>query len=88
MIYLNVADAGPRGIADGDRVRVANDRGAFQCRAVVSDDARPGVVVAPMGWWNSDYEGGVSPQVATPQRLTRLGEAPTFNDCRVEVARV
>jgi hypothetical protein len=41
-----------------------------------------------MGWWNTDYEGGVSPQVATPQLLTRLGEAPTFNDCRVEVARV
>ena len=88
MVYLNRADAAARGIADGDQVRVANDRGAFQCRAVVSDEARAGVVVAPMGWWNGDYANGVSPQAATPQLLTRLGEAPTFNDCRVEVARV
>jgi anaerobic selenocysteine-containing dehydrogenase len=88
MVYLNVADATPRGIADGDQVRVANDRGAFQCRVVVSDEARPGVVVAPMGWWNTDYANGASPQAATPQLLTRLGEAPTFNDCRVEVARI
>jgi hypothetical protein len=45
-------------------------------------------VVAPMGWWNSDYQNGVSPQAATPQLLTGLGQAPTFNDCRVEVMRV
>jgi anaerobic selenocysteine-containing dehydrogenase len=87
-VYLNATDAAPRGISDGDQVRVANDRGAFQCTVIVSDEARPGVVVAPMGWWNTDYEGGVSPQVTTPQLLTRLGDAPTFNDCRVEVARV
>ena len=38
-------------------VRVFNDRGAFACAARVSDDARPGVLVAPMGWWNADYAG-------------------------------
>jgi anaerobic selenocysteine-containing dehydrogenase len=87
-VFLHVVDAAARGIADGDVVRVSNDRGAFRCRVVVSDDARPGVVVAPMGWWNRDYADGASPQVATPQLLTDLGEAPTFNDCRVEVVPV
>ena len=47
--------------------------------------ARPGVVVAPMGWWNADYAEGRSSQATTPQRLTALGAAPTFNDNRVEV---
>ena len=57
------------------------------CAATVSDDARPGVVVAPMGWWSSDYEGGVGAQATTSQRLTELGAAPTFNDNRVEVEK-
>ena len=54
----------------------------------VSDDARPGVVVAPMGWWNVDYPQGRSAQATTSQALTELGRAPTFNDNRVEVEPV
>ncbi len=67
-------------------MRVFNDRGAFECTARVSDDARPGVLVAPMGWWNRDYAGGRSAQATTPQLLTEAGNAPTFNDNRVDVA--
>ena len=70
---------------DGDQVRVFNERGSFVCAARVSDDARPGVLVAPMGWWNSDYAGGRSGQATTSQALTERGHAPTFNDNRVEV---
>ncbi len=83
--FLHPDDAATRGVTDGDRVRIANDRGSFVCRITVSDDARPGVVVAPGGWWNAAYEDGASPQALTSQLLTELGEAPTFNDCRVEV---
>ena len=56
-------------------------------RRVVSDDARAGVLVAPMGWWNGDYEDGASGQATTSQELTELGAAPIFNDNRVEVER-
>jgi anaerobic selenocysteine-containing dehydrogenase len=84
-VVLNPADAESRGIADGATVRVFNDRGQFACAARVSDDARPGVLVAPMGWWNHDYAGGRSGQATTSQRLTELGSAPTFNDNRVDV---
>jgi anaerobic selenocysteine-containing dehydrogenase len=51
----------------------------------VSDDARPGVLVSPMGWWNGDYEDGRSAQATTPELLTAEGNAPTFNDNRVEI---
>ena len=89
MVYLNAADAEPRGIADGDRVRVANDRGALPV-------PRGRVGRGPAGRRRGadglvEYattRAAFHPQVATPQLLTRLGEAPTFNDCRVEVARV
>jgi anaerobic selenocysteine-containing dehydrogenase len=84
-VVLNPADASQRGVDDGARVRIFNERGSFSCAARVSDDARPGVVVAPMGWWNSDYPDGRSAQATTSQALTELGNAPTFNDNRVEV---
>jgi len=83
FVVVHPDDAGPRGL-DG-RARVYNDRGSFLADVQVSDETRPGVVVAPMGWWSADYEGGVGAQATTPQRLTEAGEAPTFNDNRVEL---
>jgi anaerobic selenocysteine-containing dehydrogenase len=85
MVVLNPADAAARGVDDGATVRVFNDRGSFSCRVLVSDDARPGVIVAPMGWWNADYRDGRGAQATTSQLLTKTAEAPTFNDNRVEV---
>jgi anaerobic selenocysteine-containing dehydrogenase len=84
-VVLHPADARARGVDDGDQVRVFNDRGSFVCAVRVSDDARPGVLVAPMGWWNADYAEGRSGQATTSQALTKEGNAPTFNDNRVEV---
>ncbi len=84
-VVISEQDASARGVESGAMVRVFNDRGSFRCRAEVSDDARPGVVVAPMGWWSADYPDGRSSQATTSQRLTALGEAPTFNDNRVEL---
>jgi anaerobic selenocysteine-containing dehydrogenase len=85
LVVLHPADASSRGVYDGSQVRVFNARGSFVCAARVSNDARPGVLVAPMGWWNRDYPEGRSGQATTSQRLTGLGNAPTFNDNRVEV---
>jgi anaerobic selenocysteine-containing dehydrogenase len=87
-VVVSPADAEGRAIAEGQTVRVFNDRGSFECTARVSDDTRDGVVVAPMGWWSGDYAGGRSGQATTSQRLTELGAAPTFNDNRVEVEAV
>jgi anaerobic selenocysteine-containing dehydrogenase len=84
-VVVSPADAGDRAIEDGAVVRVFNDRGAFTCRARVSDETRDGVLVAPMGWWRADYPDGRAAQATTSQRLTALGDAPTFNDNRVEL---
>jgi anaerobic selenocysteine-containing dehydrogenase len=85
-VVINPADAAARSVEDGAWVRIFNDRGDFACTARISDDARPGVLVAPMGWWNRDYPDGRSPQSTTSQRLTAESPpAPTFNDNRVEL---
>jgi anaerobic selenocysteine-containing dehydrogenase len=80
-VVVHPEDAAERGITDGSLVRVFNDRGDCLLPARVNDDTRRGVVVAPMGWW-----GQPGAQATTPQRLTRLAHAPTFNDNRVELA--
>ena len=41
----------PRGIADGDQVRIFNDRGSMQARARVTDKTRDGLVVGLSIWW-------------------------------------
>ena len=48
---MHSADAAVRGIADGDVVRVFNDRGACLTVVRVSADIRPGVIQLPTGAW-------------------------------------
>ncbi|NMH95769.1 molybdopterin oxidoreductase family protein [Pseudonocardia sp. K10HN5] len=87
FVVLHPADAAERGLDDGERVRVFNDRGAFVAALRVCDDTRAGVAVAPTGWWCRDHEDGPGAQATTSQRLTALGAAPVFNDNRVQVER-
>ncbi len=80
-------DAAARSIGEGERVRIWNDRGAFTAQARVTDRARPGVVVAPSIWWRKLSPDGANANAVTSQALTDLGNAATFYDCLVEVAR-
>jgi biotin/methionine sulfoxide reductase len=48
---MNPVDAAARGIADGDIIKLFNDRGACLAALVVTDDIMPGVVQLPTGAW-------------------------------------
>jgi len=50
-IRVHPADAAARGVADGDVVRVYNDRGSCLAGVVVSPDVRRGVVQLSTGAW-------------------------------------
>jgi anaerobic selenocysteine-containing dehydrogenase len=80
-------DAAARGIADGDRVELFNDRGAFLARAKLSDRVRRGLVVAWGVWWHKLAPGGRNVNAVTSPALTDLGRGPTFYDCLVELRR-
>jgi anaerobic selenocysteine-containing dehydrogenase len=84
---LHAADAAARGIADGDMVRVFNDRGSYRLRARVNGKPRPGVVVAPSVWWKKYSPDGRNANQLTSQRTSDLGGGATFYDCRVQVAK-
>lgn len=88
MVMINPADAGERGILDGREVRVFNDRGDFHAVARVTDDARPGVIVAPMGYWAKDSRNGYTVNAINPPAFADYGNAPTFSDTLVEVTGV
>jgi anaerobic selenocysteine-containing dehydrogenase len=84
---LHPDDALPRGVVDGQYVRVFNDRGSLELRARVTDRARPGVVVALSVWWKKlarDHKN--ANELTNSDTLTDLGRAPIFYDCLVEVA--
>jgi anaerobic selenocysteine-containing dehydrogenase len=87
-VEIHPDDAAPRAISAGDWVRIFNDRGSFQARAVVADSVKPGVVVSQSIWWNKYTKDGVNCNTTTSSRLTDLGGGATFFDNLVEVAAV
>ena len=91
-VTLHPADAAARGIADGDVVRLFNDRGACLAGARLSDGVRRGVVVLPTGAWFDPLPDGTcahgNPNVLTRDRGTSsLAQGCTGQHALVEVER-
>jgi anaerobic selenocysteine-containing dehydrogenase len=85
---MHPSDAHRRRVANGDLVRIFNDRGSMQARARVTDKAREGLVVGLSIWWKKLSPDGRNANQVTSQALTDLGGSATFYDCLVEVERV
>jgi biotin/methionine sulfoxide reductase len=91
-IRVNPEDAAIRGIADGDVVRVFNDRGACLAGAVLSDAVARGAVQLSTGaWYDPDVDGTCkhgNPNVLTRDKGTsQLAQGPSAHTCLVEVER-
>ncbi len=85
-LIIHPDDAASRGIADGDAVRVFNDRGQFTVVASVQDTVSRGVVVSPMGGWRKNAKAGATLAAVNPRRSpTWATPPPTFSDTLVEV---
>jgi anaerobic selenocysteine-containing dehydrogenase len=84
-VHLHPTDAAARALADGDAVRVHNDRGAFLAAVAVDDATRPGVAFTYKAYWPRRSPGRTNVNAVTAVRDTDLGGGPTFHDTRVEV---
>ncbi len=92
---MHADDAAARGIADGDVIRLYNDRGACLAGVRLTADIRPGVVQLATGAWYDpqDIDGESVCVHGNPNVLTRdagtssLGQGPTAHSCLVEVER-
>ena len=91
VAWISPQDAGPRQIAEGDSVRVFNDRGAMIIRAHVTKRIRPGVVAVPQGAWYTPDKNGVCRRgcvnVLTSQRPSPLAHGNTQHTILVEVRK-
>jgi len=87
VLQMNVVDAEPRGIQNGDLVRAFNDRGSLALKADVNGKVRPGVVRAPSSRWAKRAADGNNVNVLTSDRLTDIGGGPVFFSCLVEVEK-
>jgi biotin/methionine sulfoxide reductase len=93
---LNPIDAAPRGIKDGDIIRLYNQRGACLAAATLTEDVCPGVVQLPTGaWYDPEDSNAENPLCVhgNPNVLTRdigtsrLGQGCTGQLTIVEVER-
>ncbi|MFP5208394.1 MAG: molybdopterin-dependent oxidoreductase [Acidobacteriota bacterium] len=84
-LEMHPGDAAARNIADGDRVRVWNGRGALHLTAMLNPNMPAGVVSARLDWAKL-HADGVNVNALTSERLTDMGGGPTFYSTLVEVA--
>ncbi|ABO66947.1 molybdopterin oxidoreductase family protein [Geobacillus thermodenitrificans] len=85
-LYMNVKDALAKGIQDGDRVRVWNDRGECVLKASVGEHVLPGVVVT-QGLWADSPDTKHLVNSLTPDRIADMGGGATFFSGRVDVEK-
>ncbi len=83
FVLINVVDAGIRGIKQDDKVRVFNDRGAFEGEARITDDVNAGIIVATLGYWRQLNKGTVN--CISSAEFVDMGQAPTFSDNLVQI---
>ncbi|MBM3650658.1 MAG: Asp-tRNA(Asn)/Glu-tRNA(Gln) amidotransferase GatCAB subunit C [Alphaproteobacteria bacterium] len=95
-VTLHPVDAAARGIADGDLVRVFNDRGACLAAARLSDRIRRGVVRLSTGAWFDPADSGSNQPLekhGNPNALTldigasKLSQGCIAQTCLVEIER-
>jgi anaerobic selenocysteine-containing dehydrogenase len=84
-LYLGPEDASARGIRDGDRVRVFNDRGELALTARLDLGLRQGCVVAYNGY---GAEHGGSVNLLSMGRETDMGYGAAFHDNLVDVEKL
>jgi len=86
-LEMHPQDAEARGIADGDAVRIWNDRGALMLTAMMNASLPAGVVAGQLDWAKLSGKGG-NVNALTSERLTDIGAGATFYSTLVEVEAV
>ena len=95
-VWINTDDARERGIANGDVVRVFNDRGAVLAGALVTDRVRRSVVVMQEGGWydpedpnmvDSPCKHGLVNMITIDKGTSQLAQGNIANTALVEIKK-
>jgi len=98
FLEINPADAKPRGIGDGDVVKVFNDRGFMKVNARLTEGIKPGVVNCYQGGWDTikvkhyveGHPNNLTHQIANPAQsvIPNFRSNAAYYDCLVQVEGV
>ncbi|MBL0224376.1 MAG: molybdopterin-dependent oxidoreductase [Geobacteraceae bacterium] len=86
-LMINPADAGARGLTDGQQVLACNESGEVAFCLKVTERVPAGTVVTEGVWWSEFIPGGRGVNALTSQRLTDGGRGSTLYDVTVELRR-
>jgi len=97
FLEISPDDAGPRGIANGDVVRVFNDRGEMKVYARLTEGIKPGVVNCYQGGWETiqvkhyveGHPNNLTHQIANPAQsiIPNFQSNAAYYDCLVQVEK-
>src|SRR5262249_8488003 len=86
-VLIHPQDCRRLGIADGDPVRLANDRGEVVLHAKPFDGLQPGVVVAEGLWPHHAYNDGVPINALTSADPGSPAGGAVFHDTAIAIIR-
>ncbi len=81
---LHPVDAAARGLTDGSKVRLFNDRGAVGLVLTIRDDIREGVILVPGQRPEAEAVSGTV-NILCSDRLTDIGEGATYQSTFLDV---
>ncbi|MBR0773643.1 molybdopterin-dependent oxidoreductase [Bradyrhizobium diazoefficiens] len=88
QLLISPADAEARQLANGDAIRIYNERGTFAAKACVTSDVKPGVVWMRDGWVGlNDLTSGDAVLTGDALNLFHFSVGQSDYGARVEVAR-
>ena len=82
---MHPEEAQRRGVADGARVRLHNERGAVGLMLRISDEVLPGVVLVPGQRPDEETLGGTVNMLSS-DRYTDLGDGATYQSTFLDIA--
>ncbi|MFT3923501.1 MAG: molybdopterin oxidoreductase family protein [Myxococcales bacterium] len=84
-VLLHPQDAAPRGLSEGQRVRVYNACGELELPARIALDVVPGTLVIPGVWWSKFSPDKRNVNRLVSQAEADMGAGALFYDVRVNV---
>ncbi len=87
-VLVHPTDAASNSIVDGQRICIASKQGSIIRKAIVTTDAREGVVIAVGQWWPKLAPDKSSLNNLTSQQLTDLGAGSLFGNAVVRIETV
>ena len=88
-VEVNPLDAEMRGISDGDKLRVHNERGETLLIARITDAVLPGVLYTPKGAWLSASKSGQTVNALLDADIrTDIEDGACCNEAFCEVSRI